>query len=268
MALKHFGILVQPIMRIKFLFMFSLLCESCNPGSNHESLENLIYTQTELTKGIRFLAIPRVITLDTFVMSGQMVLKIDNVIWATNNLNTQVFCNGDSITELRELGEWRNTTEAAWCYYDNNPEYGVTHGKLYNWHAVNDSRGLCPCGWQVASMSDWIALVDHFGGAYISPSYLMSDTIWDDLSSVRPNNPFNAMPSGFRPTPEGSSHGGDFDGLSGSVWWSSTRDTTYIEPFEIPNSTAKGMDLGSSNAYRANDGTFVGKSVRCVIKVE
>jgi uncharacterized protein (TIGR02145 family) len=78
--------------------------------------------------------------------------------WMAENLNTSIYRNGDTIiTNLTDL-EWFNTLyeeTGAWTYYDKNPDYACPHGKLYNWFACDDDRGLCPVGWHVPSREEW-----------------------------------------------------------------------------------------------------------------
>lgn len=201
---------------------------------------------------------------DTITIDGISAVKIDGTIWARKNLTTVRYCNGDTIPEIRETRKWRNARSGAWCHYDNDPEYGRKYGKLYNWYAVKDPRGLCPCGWTVASDRDWQSLVAYFGGKYECVRYLLHSSDWSADAMRMDNSGFDAQPGGFRPTPEGSHDGSDFDGLSGGVWWSSTPELWRF--VAVPNGTAWGMDLGNSYAYRASNGSFVGKSVRCVRK--
>lgn len=203
---------------------------------------------------------------DTFTIDGISAVRIDGTVWARRNLNTSQYCNGDTIPEIRETKKWRKARSGAWSYYENDPEYGKKYGKLYNWYAVNDPRGLCPCGWTVASDRDWQSLVAYFGGKFESIRYLLHSSDWPTDPWRKDNSGFDALSGGFRPTPEGSHDGSDFDGLSGGVWWASTPDLWRF--VAVPNGTAWGMDLGNSYAYRANNGTFVGKSVRCVQKAQ
>jgi uncharacterized protein (TIGR02145 family) len=102
--------------------------------------------------------------------------KIESVIigtqeWMLRNLDVSTFRNGDLIHEVKGMVEWLEAGEEgipAWCYYENNPDNGKLYGKLYNWHAVNDTRGLAPDGWRISSKADFLILIDAFGGVEVA----------------------------------------------------------------------------------------------------
>ncbi len=95
--------------------------------------------------------------------------------WFAENLRTTVYADGSVISA--QLGSLTvpGTTEGAYASYPHGGGYmegdvtGIgsdeemvaAYGLLYNWHAVNDSRGLCPDGWRVPGADDWRALVDY-----------------------------------------------------------------------------------------------------------
>jgi uncharacterized protein (TIGR02145 family) len=85
-------------------------------------------------------------------------VKIGTQVWMAENLNVTRFRNGDSIPEVKDQYEWRNLKTAAWCYYKNDPENGKKYGKLYNWYAVIDSRGLAPTGWHIPTRDEFLTL--------------------------------------------------------------------------------------------------------------
>ena len=94
-------------------------------------------------------------------------VTIGNQIWMTKNLNVDKFRNGDPILEAKTDEEWQKAGEKkqpAWCYYDNDPKNGEQYGKLYNWYAVNDPRGLAPEGYHVPTDAEWTQLSDYLGG--------------------------------------------------------------------------------------------------------
>jgi uncharacterized protein (TIGR02145 family) len=84
--------------------------------------------------------------------------KIGYQIWMAENLNEPHFKNGDPIKQANTAEEWKkagNTRKPAWCYYNNDPKNKKKLGKLYNWYALNDPRGLAPKGWHLPNNSDW-----------------------------------------------------------------------------------------------------------------
>lgn len=93
-------------------------------------------------------------------------VKIGTQTWTTENLNVSTFRNGDQIPEAKTKEEWEKAGKEgrpAWCYYENDPKNGAKYGKLYNWYAVNDSRGLAPAGWHIPTDEEWTTLENHLG---------------------------------------------------------------------------------------------------------
>jgi uncharacterized protein (TIGR02145 family) len=99
--------------------------------------------------------------LNTFCQAIKEV-KIGDQVWMGANLNVDKFQNGDPIPQAKTKNEWIKASKdkkPAWCYYQNNAQNGMTYGKLYNWYAVNDPRGLAPKGWHIPSKSEWDELI-------------------------------------------------------------------------------------------------------------
>lgn len=83
----------------------------------------------------------------------------------TKNLNLDKFRNGDLIPEAKSNEEWieaGKNKQPAWCYYENKPENGEKYGKLYNWYAVNDPRGLAPEGYHIPTVEEMEDFRDEF----------------------------------------------------------------------------------------------------------
>lgn len=144
------------------------------------------------------------------------IVKIGTQEWMGENLNVSRFRNGDIIEEAKTPGEWIMLVregKPAWCLqHDNN---SGKYGKLYNWYAVNDPRGLAPKGWHVPSDEEWKKLTDYLGGE-ISAAFSLRAT---GLKSSGENNEtgFSGLPAGFC-NPEGI-----FSGLgSHGYWWTSS----------------------------------------------
>jgi uncharacterized protein (TIGR02145 family) len=100
------------------------------------------------------------------------IVKIGNQEWSTVNLNVDKFNNGDIIPEIKTVEEWRTAAlnkRPAWCYYDNNPENGVKFGRLYNWYAAIDPRGISPENFRIPTNDDINQLIINLtGGVNIS----------------------------------------------------------------------------------------------------
>ena len=134
-------------------------------------------------------------------------VKIGNQVWMDKNLNVDHFRNGDPIPQAKTKEEWSyaiENKEPAWCYYDNNSSNGSKYGKLYNWYAVIDKRGLAPEGWHVSTDEDWRILNKYLGGYEGKAAHkLKSKSDWkdDDFStgigaSTRNSTGFSGLPGG------------------------------------------------------------------------
>ena len=160
-----------------------------------------------------------------FVTYAQVV-TIGSQVWMTKNLDVIVFRNGDTIPQVKSDDEWKEAwlnSQPAWCYYENDSANGKIYGKLYNWFAVNDSRGLAPNGYYVPSETDWMLLINYLGGYKAAGTKMKSSSGWtvsDDGENLNGSNTsgFLALPGGER-----SSFGWfSMDGYQG-YWWSSTK---------------------------------------------
>ncbi len=180
-------------------------------------------------------------------------VKIGKQVWMTKNLNVSRFRNGDSIPEAETVAEWIASglaSQPAWCYYDHDPANGPSYGKLYNWFAVNDPRGLAPDGYHVASSAEWESLIDEVGGYQNAGAALRSPTGW--ISGNGTNSiGFWAMPAGARDEDD-FSHKGAF-----GIWWTSTEDDSARAEMVLIN--AEDASTSTYHKFKGN-----GYSVRCV----
>lgn len=181
-------------------------------------------------------------------------IKIGDQIWMADNLSVDTFRNGDPIPEAKSVKKWVKAAEAglpAWCYQKNDPN-GEKYGKLYNWHAVNDPRGLAPVGWHVPSDDEWTTLTDHLGGKDVAGTKMKFKIGWKNNGNGSNESGFTGLPGGHR-----NGSGTFFDnGFDGS-WWSSTEDDTFTAWYRSLNYHNGSVDRGSS--YKKN-----GFSVRCL----
>ena len=142
--------------------------------------------------------------------------------WTTKNLDVFTYRNGDTIPQVTDPTAWKNLTTGAWCWYDNDSaSYASTYGRLYNWYAVNDPRGLAPEGWHVFTDVEWSALDSCWGGGEHAGGHLKETgtTHWSLPNSGADNSSgFTGLPGGQR------SEDGTFTRMGlGAVFWTSVQ---------------------------------------------
>ncbi len=148
------------------------------------------------------------ITYTTIIINGQE--------WMQQNLAVTKYRNGDPIPTGLSNTTWQNTTSGAYAIYNNDAANNTLYGKLYNWYAVNDSRGLCPTGWHVPSDAEWTTLETNLGGSSVAGGKMKATTSWISPNTGATNEcGFTGLSSGSR------SANGPF-GLIGetATWWS------------------------------------------------
>ncbi len=126
-------------------------------------------------------------------------VTICNQIWMQKNLDVTTYRNGDPIPQVTNPTAWFTLTTGAWYYYNNDPANGPVYGKLYNWYAVNDPRGLAPAGWHVPSDAEWTTLTDCLGGVTAAGGKLKEKGIkhWNFPNTNATNSSrFTALPAG------------------------------------------------------------------------
>ena len=216
---------------------------------------------------------------------------IDSKEWMQNNLNVSRYKNGDVIPEVTDEAQWASLTTGAWRYIANDPAYG----KLYNWYAVNDPRGLAPQGWHVATTYEFTGLTNFLGGTAIAGGRLKGGT-WTHQGPFNPNSGSGIESITFPNLSGFSALGGNLVGIDGSVpcasgvnypvqiptgpnpwdptytvmqfncvnytgsagfWWSAT---------SVDSTTANyiGLAIDSASATAAASDKKFGYSVRCV----
>lgn len=195
--------------------------------------------------------------------SNKKEVIIGSQTWMTRNLDIATFRNGDPLPEARTDYEWIQAGKEgrpAWCYYNNDPANGAKFGKLYNWYAVVDPRGLAPQGWHIPSDEEWTVLTDYLGGNLQKAGDKMkSEEGWNEEGNGLNSSGFSGLPGGTR---YGS---GPFDYIgSNGYWWSST------EGKEVPEDD-NNTDVWTRNLYFSSGGadkTVISKrrgiSVRCI----
>ena len=200
-------------------------------------------------------------------------VSIGNQCWFAENLRTTVFRNGDLIPGPETGTEWDYTDYSArttvYGYGEGacsslSPEFDACndilsleeYGRLYNWYAVDDIRGLCPEGWHVPADSEWAILEDHLTSLGFGANMgiaLATPTGWSDGMVGTDNVGFSALPGGrFQ---AGLNDLGTFSwGGGDGYWWSSTTVGGLA--------WARYIYSTSSNLLRWYDPHYLGYSVR------
>jgi len=187
---------------ISFFFLELLLCQTRTPQLGElikrvDSLTNLIQSE-RIDNQLRILDLKKLLSekqaqLDlikqkyniqndeTNLTPSQLnnnteSITIGKQIWMKENLNVSFFRNGDPIPEARSNEEWiaaGKQGKPVWCSYDNNPKNDEKYGKLYNWFAITDTRGLAPSGWKIPEFED-LNVIDSY--------------LWSDVGSKLKSN--------------------------------------------------------------------------------
>ena len=226
---------------------------------------------------------------------GQTV-TIGTQTWTTKNLNLATFRNGDAIPQAKTDEEWEAAGEnkqPAWCYYENNTANGTKYGKLYNWYAVVDARGLAPGGWHVPTDEEWTVLSTFLGGEAVAGKKMKSTSGWNSYTTggsktcpncanwnaeYRKKVPCHTCKDTRSVAAPKVSHVGNgtnscgFTGLPGGYrgydgnFFAVGADGSWWSASELRVSTAWDRLLGSTNSslYRYDYAKHDGFSVRCV----
>jgi uncharacterized protein (TIGR02145 family) len=187
-------------------------------------------------------------------------VTICSQIWTLENLDVETYRNGDVIPQVTDPIAWENLTTGAWCYYNNNSANGPIYGKLYNWYAVTDPRGLAPIGYHVPTDAEFETLiVTCLGGETVAGGKMKSTgtTLWNSPNTDATNS------SGFTGLPAGSrNYDGQFLSINDSAaWWTSTPN---VPPGNPLTARSKYVVSNFGFAYSLNTTKTTGLSVRLI----
>ena len=179
-------------------------------------------------------------------------VQIGSQIWMAENLNTNRFRNGDIIPEARTDRAWEKAGEEgkpAWCYYKNDSANGKKYGRLYNWYAVNDRRGLAPEGWHIPTKAELETLASSAGN---NSNALKAVGQGTGSGAGTNTTGFSALLAGYR------NYNGDFYNLAGDTnYWSST-------VYDATSAYIRYLYYNDSTIYWKYNNRSYGFSVRCL----
>jgi uncharacterized protein (TIGR02145 family) len=194
----------------------------------------------------------------TDITGKYAVIKIGSQKWMTKNLEVSRYRNGDRIPQVKDPGKWAALTTGAWCWYNNDSATGAVYGKLYNWYAVNDQRGLAPIGWHIPSDAEWDTLETYLGnnagGKLKDTGTIEAGTGLWYAPNFRATNEsgFTGLPGGYHSI-NGAFYVIGYDGY----WWSSTGNDTANAWYRYLSYVSR--KLGNKYSGKPN-----GLSVRCL----
>jgi uncharacterized protein (TIGR02145 family) len=203
------------------------------------------------------------------------VVQIGDQCWFAENLRAELYINGDSIPSLLNNYSWTTTLEGATSVYGDGSFINTScsyystagswvcdetqslavFGRLYNWYAVADARGLCPSGWHVPSnveSSGLESFVMQQGFGTTAGSALKTTSGWDDEGNGIDAFGFALHPAGTR-----NHFAGNFSQAERyGYWWTSTQSGSQAYARYCAYDSS---EMEQSTLYARN-----GLSIRCV----
>ena len=210
----------------------------------------------------------------TYGVDTYDLVAIGDQCWFAENLRTEYYANGDVIPSSLDDAIWSSTTAGAVTVYgegtstvmhgnDDEVVNLATYGRLYNWYAAVDVRGLCPTGWHVPQDSEFKTLEMELGmsesdanGAYFRgtdqgtqmKSSASDSPAWNGTNT----SGFSGLAGGYRLNGPGDFFG---EGTYGLFWSASANGTGAWD---------RKLSGGDTGVSRSSNYLRLGFSVRCV----
>ena len=215
-------------------------------------------------------------------------VQIGEQCWFAENLRAENYENDDEIPSGLNASQWMNSfsnaVAAVALYgegssecYDQSPDGNACneawalneYGRLYNWYAVDDARGLCPSGWHVPTDGEWMTMemalgmseaeANSMGYRGSAGTQMKTDYGWRETADIDGNG---TNSSGFAGLPSGGRYGNGWFGGAGSTgaWWTSS-PTGYGAYFRVLSHTNGAIG-------RQEQTPRTGWSIRCIKDAE
>lgn len=195
-------------------------------------------------------------------------VQIGEQCWFAENLRSENYENGDVIPANLNDSEWFSTALGATAVYGEGDIYCFNYspdgdacdevwslsefGRLYNWYAVDDIRGICPSGWHVPTLVEWTIMTDFLGGATNAGLQMKTTYGWANGNNGTNSSGFSGLPGGYRGPPSEVFGNVGFNGF----WWSSSSDGSLPSLVYLASS--------SETAYQSTHNPRSGRSIRCI----
>jgi uncharacterized protein (TIGR02145 family) len=189
-------------------------------------------------------------------------VKIGDRWWMAENLRNTTRKDGRPVLERADWPSWNPSMPpefdyASFSYYLNEPENEIRYGMLYNIHAILGC--LCPEGWEVPFVKDFVEMGEELGGAYLAGPKLKRRGSWNEPAFYSTNEAgFNAKPGGMKFQSYSYKDEGIFTG-----WWARNEKV----PNYLPNFIAY-LNFGNNQLKTMSRDVFYfeGHYVRCIKK--
>ena len=191
--------------------------------------------------------------------------------WFAENLRCENYANGEEIEANLSFSDWGSTDGGAVAVYGQEAScFGYApgidacdpaealeeYGRIYNWHAVNDHRGLCPVGWHVSTDEEWTTMVALLGGEDVAGSKLKQTFGWYNDGTGTNTSGFSGLPAGFLDAVDGQVKSAGLNGY----WWTSSPISG--------NAWYRYLFYSADNVFRFFNDPNNGYSIRCVRDAE
>jgi uncharacterized protein (TIGR02145 family) len=225
------------------IMLLVLLLMACNKNNSNA---NANITQSNAANNL----------LSDINITGEMsVAKIGSQRWMSSNLNVSRYRNGDRIPQVTNPAKWAALTTGAWCWHNNDSLAGTVYGKIYNWYAVNDPRGLAPAGWHIPTDAEWTTLINTLGGNLVAGGKMKETGLahWSAPNTNATNS------SGFTGLPGGNRYNnGQFLYFRIYGWgWSANTDSSGLPLYYR-------LNYNDGTVFRGAADKRDGFSIRCV----
>jgi uncharacterized protein (TIGR02145 family) len=206
----------------------------------------------------------------TYNSHSYSTVSIGDQCWMAENLRTRKYRDGADIPFDASGGADGKASDQTWgalksgahtlYAHDSTatPSNLTSYGYLYNWYAVNDSRKLCPDGWDVPTDAEWTTLTDTLGGFELAGTKMKKDdALWSTKTGTPNSSGFSALPGGFR---------GFANNLNGQFFFI-RQSATFWSATQIDNNFAWNRRMSHFSATVIRDDNFnksSGLSVRCL----
>jgi uncharacterized protein (TIGR02145 family) len=187
-------------------------------------------------------------------------VTIGSQVWLKKNLSATVYSNGDPIPNVTSNSQWMQLKTGAWRTYNDSPLGWNWIGRLYNYSAIHDPRGICPHGYHVPSDDEWNKLITYLGGSNVAGGKMKDtvDNFHEKVTWLEPNTGATNS-SGFTACGAGDwFYGGFYNFFQLAGFWAKDTSNNIASTYALTDTSA------AINHYTDSSTGLYGLSVRCI----